>query len=384
MFAQRTNWELSENQLTVTLNRLRRDHGDVLDLTASNPTQCGFEYPEGILTGLSNDLNIKYGPDTQGMLCARKAVSDYYQRKGFDVDPERIFLTSSTSEGYVYLFRLLTNPEDSVLFPRPSYPLFQFLTDLNDVQMRTYPLGYVDRQWRINQEALKNIFVSGVKAVAVVNPNNPTGSFIQKHELKVLNALCRANDAAIICDEVFWDFRVDESKDQISLVNNHEVLTFVLGGLSKTLGLPQMKLSWIILNGPEDEVEQAKARLEVIADTFLSVNTPVQNALPAWLSLQSDIQKEIKLRLANNWQFIKEQEKFFSQYELLSMDGGWYAILKILNNQNEEDLALEFLNKEHVFVHPGYFFDFEEEECLVISLLPEENFFQEGVKRIFT
>jgi len=382
MFSKRTNWNLSDNQLIKELNTLRRDHVEILDLTMSNPTKCGFKYPKEIVTGLSHDLNWQYVPDAQGMLSARKAVGDYYQRKGFDVAPERIFLTSSTSEGYSYLFRLLANPGDKVLFPQPSYPLFPFLTDLSDVYMQTYPLGYIEEQWQMDQEELENIFLSEAKVITLVNPNNPTGSFIQRHELNILNDLCRQNSLAIICDEVFWDFKFDESKEQISLVNNHAVLTFVLGGISKTLGLPQLKLSWIILNGPDDEVEQAKARLEVIADTFLSVNTPVQNALPSLLSLQPDIQKEIKFRLEKNWQFVKEQAKLFSHYELLSTDGGWYAILKILDNQNEENLALELLKKEHVFVHPGYFFDFEEEECLVMSLLPQENVFQKGVRRI--
>jgi len=451
MFARRTNWELSSNEITETLQGLKKEGVEVLNLTESNPTRCGFTCSKEILTALSDVDNLQYVADAQGMLKAREAVSQYYARKGFEVAPERIFLTSSTSEGYAYLFRLLADPGDAVLFPRPSYPLFQFLTDLNDVRMRTYLLGYGEGQWGIHQEEFRENFSSAVKAVAVVNPNNPTGSFVRQEELDFLNACCQEQETAIICDEVFFDFVLEEGVDRISLVNNDAVLTCVLGGVSKVLGLPQMKLSWIVLNGPKDVVKEARARLEVIADTYLSVNTPVQNALPKWLPLQETIQGEIKTRLKNNWEFCKSlvsaqglqsgqgaqgaqsfriSEQFqtqnwyaneiaqksensalasyseFSkqsqiqeshaneiaqksensarsrQVELLRSCGGWYAVLKISGDLSEEELVLELLNKEQVFVHPGYFFDFEGEGHIVLSLLLKGEVFREGVRRI--
>ena len=374
--------QILKNQITKTLNRLKQENIKIFDLTASNPTQGRFKYPPEILTEFNNPFNLQYKADAQGLLLARQAVSDYYKKKGFDVSPQRIFLTSSTSEGYLYIFRLLMDVDDKVLFPQPSYPLFSFLTDINDVEMHTYPLNYIDGKWQVNQEEFRQAFTAKVKAVTVVNPNNPTSSFIKKEESDFLNNMCRANNAAIICDEVFWDFTFDESKDYVSLVNNKNVLTFTLGGLSKTLGLPQMKLSWIVLSGPESEVEQAAAKLEVIADTFLSVNTPVQQALPKWLSLQEDIQKEIKIRLNKNKRFIEGIIAGDEHYQLLSIEGGWYAILKILDNQNEEDLVLNLLKNYSVSVHPGYFFDFEEGQHLIISLLTEESIFQEGLRRI--
>jgi len=383
IFSRRTDWELSLNELVASCQQLKENNVPVLDLTASNPTACGFSYPPQILKGLSTKENLNYDPAPRGLLRARKAVVQYYASKGISLSSQQIFLTSSTSEAYSYLFRLLVNPGERIFFPQPSYPLFQFLADMNDVEMDRYPLIY-DDGWKIDFNQLNERITPDTKALVLVNPNNPTGSFVKKHELTLLNDLCSRTNIPLISDEVFGDFSFEESEDYVSLINNNEALTFVLGGLSKTLGLPQMKLSWIVMSGPQNLVEKAQERLEVIADTFLSVNTPAQNALDQWLPLREGIQKEIKARLKQNLEFIQKQAALTSSCQLLKSEGGWYVILRIPKTRTEEEWALKLLNKYHVFVHPGYFFDFHEDAHVVISLLPPHNVFQEGVERILS
>ena len=382
IFSKRTNWELSSNQLMIALKRLHEENVTVFDLTESNPTHCGFSYPNEILPVLANTNNLNYEPATQGLLRAREVISDYYKSKNVDVSSENIFLTASTSEAYTYLFRLLTNPQDHVLFPKPSYPLFQFLCDLNDITMDYYSLVYDGKEWKIDFDSLERNMSQQTKAIVLVNPNNPTGSFVSQEELVKLNKFCLKHPCAIISDEVFADYGFTASSDDISLVNNRDVLTFVLGGVSKTLLLPQMKLAWMIISGPQDFFSQAKARLEIIADTYLSINAPTQNALQPWFNLRETIQQQIKARLIDNLHFIHEEIKTSPHCSLFEVQAGWYVILKVPTVLSEEEWVLIFLQQDHVLVHPGYFFDFEEEGYLVLSLLPEEKVFKEGIKRI--
>ena len=382
MFSTRTNWPLSSNRITEVLDRLKKNNIPIIDLTESNPPRCGFIYPSGrILQPLASERNLRYDPQPQGSLEAREAVVHYYKEHGREAAPERVFLTASTSEAYSYLFRLLADAGQEVLFPRPSYPLFQFLGDLNDVALNYYPLVYTDH-WRIDFSRLEGCIQPNTKAIVLVNPNNPTGSFVKKDELSALNRICRAKNVPIICDEVFADFAFPGNKDVVSLAGNNSVLTFVLGGLSKTLALPQMKLSWIIVSGPAELVNQACRRLEVIADTYLSVNAPVQNAVAGWLSSKEEFQEQIKRRALDNLRFLEETAGA-ARCRLLKPEGGWHAVLKIPNALTEEEWILEFLKGDHVFVHPGYFFDFEEDGFLVVSLLPPADVFKEGMKRIF-
>lgn len=383
MFSERTNWPLSANRITQTLEQLKKANVPIIDLTESNPTRCGFVYPsERILQPLASDNNLCYDPQPQGSREAREAVARYYKEQGREVAVERIFLTASTSEAYSYLFRLLVDAGQEVLFPRPSYPLFQFLGDLNDVALNYYPLVFTD-YWHMDFLQLEDCIQPATKAFVLVNPNNPTGSFIKKDELSTLNRICQTKDIPIICDEVFVDFAFPGNKDAVSLVNNDAVLTFVMGGLSKTLALPQMKLSWIIVSGPEELANAACQRLEMIADTYLSVNTPVQNAVAGWLSHKEEFQTPVKQRTLDNLRFLEEAVKT-TKCQLLKPEGGWYAVLRIpLNRISEEEFVLQLLENDHVFVHPGYFFDFEEEGFLVVSLLPPSDVFKEGIKRIF-
>ncbi|OGX25781.1 MAG: hypothetical protein A3D10_03750 [Omnitrophica WOR_2 bacterium RIFCSPHIGHO2_02_FULL_48_11] len=387
-FAKRTDWEMTQNELISQLDEARKSGKDIIDLTESNPTRCQFSYPkEKILKKLSAAQNILYDPSPRGNLSARQAIAQYYKNKHWNVSPGQIFLSASTSEAYTFLFRLLTNPGERVLFPRPSYPLFEFLVGLNDIKMDTYPLVYHHRnglgQWSLDLDALRQEIQSTTKAIVLVNPNNPTGSFIKKHELEELNKICAEYNIALISDEVFMDYSFQKNNSKaVSLVENHKVLTFTMGGLSKTLALPQMKLSWIIVNGPEQIVSQASERLEIILDTYLSVNTPVQNALDEWLALQPEINKNILDRVMANRQFLVEQIRDFPACEFLEAEGGWYAIIQLPPERTEETWILDFLNEDHVFVHPGYFFDFLEEPYIVVSLLPPVGQFQTGIRRV--
>ena len=382
-FAKRTNWSLETNQLTESLKSLRAQQKTILNLTESNPTACEFSYPvEDIISSMGCRENMTYHPDSQGSQSAREAVCQYYAQKGLKVLPQQVFLTASTSEAYSYLFRLLVNPGEQVIFPRPSYPLFSFLGELNDAVMDTYPLVYED-QWKVDFNRMPPLD-GNTKVFVVVNPNNPTGSFLTLEERAKINALCLNHSMALVCDEVFSDFAFNASVEQKSFVENSDVLTFVLGGLSKSLGLPQMKLSWIVINGPQDLVAQASNRLEVIADTYLSVSTPAQNALQGWFSLREVIQREVRLRLKSNLGYLEDQLQGCRQCQVLTVQGGWSAILKILNMDDEELWVLNLLKEELVLVHPGYFFDFDEQGYVVLSLLPPKPIFQEGVRRILS
>ncbi len=382
-FARRTNWELSPNKISGILKSFESRGQKILDLTQSNPTSCGFNYPQTeLLSVLSHENNVFYSPSSKGLLGARQAVAAYYlESQKIVLDPRQIFLTASTSEAYSFLFRLLADPGESILFPSPSYPLFDFLVDLNDLKSNFYPLEYADH-WQVDFEGVVDNMCEKTKAIVTVNPNNPTGSYIQKDEFVQLNKIAKAGHCALISDEVFFDYAFANALDCVSFAGNQENLTFTLGGLSKTLGLPQMKLAWTVVSGPDLIVQDAINRLEVIADTYLSVNTPVQNALPNWLAFRPAIQKEIMDRVEiNRAQGIKS----FNDSRLgsvLNAQGGWFLIVKLRDGIDEESLVEELLIRDQVYVHPGYFFNFSEEPYLILSLLPLPEVFSEGVNRI--
>ncbi len=384
MLTSRTNWKLTPNQLTLRLKTLQKAGVRILDLSESNPTRCQFEYLKGeLLSSLSDPQNILYEPNSKGMLEARRAVQNDYQKKGVLIDPEHIFLTASTSEAYSFLFRLLVNPGERVLVPRPSYPLFDFLADLNDVRLDSYSLRYNGSGWNLDMANLTHALQIETKAIILVHPNNPTGSFINRRELDEIIKLAQTRSLALISDEVFSDYSFSDDPERIaSLAETQEVSTFTLGGISKALGLPQMKLSWITATGPEKMLEPLLERLEMILDTYLSVSTPIQRSLPIWLQSKALIQNEIKTRIQKNRVFLLNALSRSQPVNYLHADGGWYAILQIPKTKSEEEWVLEFLEKQHVYLQPGYFFDFEEEAYIVLSLLVLPNIFEEGVLRI--
>lgn len=379
-FSRRTNWPREINEINRQLKLLKDNGTDIIDLAESNPTQCGFHFDEG-LKELSGKESIFYKPDAKGISGARQAIRDYYRLRNVQISEDRIFLTANTSEGYAHLFRLLTNPGEQIFLPSPSYPLFSFLTDLNDVEVVSYRLDENNR-FLLNLEQIKENISVQTKAIILVNPNNPTGTYISQGERCELNNICRENNCALICDEVFFDYHFDQGKNFTSFASNSDVLTFVLSGLSKILALPQMKLSWIVVNGPAEEVREATERLEFILDTYLSVNTPVQNALGRWLQLIPSIQKPINDRINSNISILKSLIAETDSTEIIDTDGGWYCLVKIGSKKNEEEFVMDLLKNDHVFIHPGYFYDFAQTGIYVLSLLVEEKRFREGVKRL--
>ena len=381
IFAKRTDWDLTKNKVSATLESVKASGQTVIDMTVSNPTKCGLSYPQDeIVNPLLNNENLNYSPDSKGSHDARKVVCDYYLDKGVKIRPEQVFLTSSTSEGYSFLLRLLTDPYQKIFFPKPSYPLFDFLLGINDVVLQSYPVKY-DDCWKIDHEYMASTVTVDTKAVILVNPNNPTGSLVGDEDVALINDVCIRNNMAIICDEVFLDYSLDDSIECKTLAGNDSVLTFVLSGLSKVLALPQMKVSWIVVNGPDDVVKEAIERLEVIADTYLSVNTPSQNALGQWMGVRGEIQSEICARIRKNYFWLQTRLKREIKYQLLKADGGWYSIIRVGQDLNEEVMTIDLLEKDNVYIHPGYFFDLSF-NCIVLSLLTPEDLFREGVERI--
>ncbi|MFH1359669.1 MAG: pyridoxal phosphate-dependent aminotransferase [Candidatus Omnitrophota bacterium] len=381
MFANRTHWPSKTNKIISRLEDLKKERKKIIDLTESNPTVCGFHYPQEILSPLGDPKNIIYEPCPLGLLESREAVGRYYQEKGYSVSPQRIALTSSTSEGYAFILRLLCNEKENVLVPKPSYPLFDLLAQLNDVELKTYTLP--GPSWRIDPDDIEKAINRKTRAIILVNPNNPTGSFVGDQDLKKINEICKKYNLAIISDEVFLDYAFDDQDVKAtSCVHNSEVLTFTLSGVSKILGLPQMKISWIVTSGPDSQVKESQRRLEIILDTYLSVNTPSQRALISWMPLRRDIQKEICDRLRKNHDYLRKALSGQNACDLLDAQGGWYALLRLPQKRKEEEWVLEFLEHDLVFVHPGYFFDFEQEPVIVLSLLPAPELFQEGLDRL--
>jgi aspartate/methionine/tyrosine aminotransferase len=441
MFSDRTNWKLAQNRLTQALEEARRRGEKILDLTVSNPTRVGLQYDaQAILSALGSARAMDYDPQAKGLLEARKAVAEYYRlehsplKPGVgDLDAERIVLTTSTSEGYSFVFRLLCNAGDELLVPKPSYPLFEFLADLQDVKLVPYPLIY-DHGWQMDFPSLEKAVTARTRGVVVVHPNNPTGSYVKAGELEQLNVFCRTRGLAVIVDEVFLDYGLETSGaeapargeqsltaasphwsafpqglkpassatpsgtaeavpfpiparenrpgNHASFAGNHEVLTFTLSGLSKIAALPQMKVAWVVTSGPEDQVTAAIARLEVIADTYLSMNAPVQWAAASLIEQRKSIQRQLMERVRANLSELDRQLAAQKTCSRLHVEGGWYAVLRIPVTQSDEELAIALVREKQVLVHPGHFYDFPSDGYLVVSLIAEEAQLREGIGRV--
>ena len=383
MFSKRTEWRLTPNRFTQVQGELRAAGIEVLDLSVSNPTRAGFHYDdEAILQALVQPEALDYDPQPKGLLVARQAVTRYYHDAHglYGLDPESLVLTTSTSEGYSYVFRLLCNPDDEILVPKPSYPLFEFLADLEDVKLVSYPLLY-DSGWQVDFPSLYKAVNHRTRAVVVVHPNNPTGSYVAPAEVEALNRFCTEYNLALIVDEVFLDYALDGAP-RSSFVANEEVLTFTLSGISKISGLPQMKVAWVATSGPDERKRGALARLEVIADTYLSMNAPLQLAAPVLLDQRKGLQPLLLDRTRTNLQDLDRQVTRQKTCERLRVDGGWYCVLRVPALQSDEDLAIDLLRKVAVLVHPGHFYDFPKDGYLVLSLITPSDVFCEGISRI--
>ncbi|MGB7469987.1 MAG: pyridoxal phosphate-dependent aminotransferase, partial [Candidatus Acidiferrum sp.] len=373
------------------------------DLTVSNPTECEFQYDERtILNALRNPASLKYEPNPRGLEVARGAVCEYYadrgavheyqeqrgsarenhEQRGVSISKEDIFLTTSTSEAYSFAFRTLCNPDDGILVPEPSYPLFEFLADIQDVRLARYPLVY-DYGWQIDFHALEQAITPRTRGIIVVHPNNPTGHFCRPHETRKLNEICAAREIAIIADEVFLDFSLNE-KQPATFAANSNALTLTLSGISKICGLPQMKAAWLIASGPEARKSEALARLEVIADTYLSMNAPVQHALPVLLRQRDAFQRQVLARVREN---LAELDKQLAAQKLctrLEVEGGWNVVIRVRATRSDEELVLDLLAKKGVYVHPGHFYDFPSEGTVVVSLIAPRREFAEGIGRLLS
>ena len=383
MFSSRIPADLAPNRIGRALGRLRAARAQLIDLTESNPTRVGFRYPPGLLRGRSEREVRVYRPAPLGLPAARAAVAAHLSRPGRPVAPEHVVLTASTSEAYGFLFKLLCDPGDAVLAPRPSYPLFEHLTRLEGVRAVPYALEHHGR-WELDLSGLAEALTPGTRAVLLVNPNNPTGSFVSAGEVDAVARICREHDLALIADEVFGAYPLNGAAPAPSVLDRprRDVLAFSLGGLSKAVGLPQLKLGWIVADGPSAAVEGALAGLELIGDTYLSVAAPVQLAAGALLAEGAAVTAQIAARVRANYAALRLRVERHPAIRLPAVDGGWYAVLQIPAAAPEETIVLDLLERDGVLVHPGYFFDFPREAFLVVSLLPAPDAFEAGIARV--
>jgi aspartate/methionine/tyrosine aminotransferase len=377
-FSTRTSWDIAESSYAAAVREVRASGRRVYDLTLSNPTRCGFSYDaEALLGPLRDPRALVYDPDPRGMAGARKAVAGYYLGHGARVSADDLILTTSTSESYSFLFRLLCDAGDEVLVAQPSYPLFDFLADLDDVRLRPYPLFY-DHGWWIDFAELERAITPRTRAILVVHPNNPTGHWTGAGERERLEAICVRHGMALIVDEVFLDYPLREltPPPQSFACGTHPALTFVLSGLSKIAGLPQMKVAWIAALGPERERAEALARLEIVADTFLSMNAPVQLAMPSWLAGRGALQVQIGERARGNLATLRRiATESPGRLQVLEVDAGWSAVLGLPGCVGETECAERLVRERGVIVHPGSFYGMAEASRVVVSLIgPAEEF----------
>jgi alanine-synthesizing transaminase len=379
-YSKRLSWPLSSNSFSRLVEARRSGGFPLLDLTISNPTLALSDYPHvEIAEAYSSVADFRYHPDPFGDRAAREIVSFYYGRRGIRVDANRVALTASTSEAYSLLFKLLCDPGDQVLVPVPSYPLFDYLARLESVRAVPYSLRY-DGSWFMDLEDLRCKISHATRAIVVVNPNNPTGSFLKSSEAQALIAIANENNLPVIADEVFADYSLTNSPDRVeSFAAFDSVLSFSMNGLSKIAGMPQMKLGWIVLNGRPDQIGAARARLEFVLDTYLSVNTPVQQALSALFEIGEGIQIQLKERTVSNWETARQVLKG-SPAHCLHTEGGWSAVVQLPKNLSEDAWIGKLLENQNVIVQPGYFFDMPGEAYVIVSLITPPDDFREGMR----
>jgi aspartate/methionine/tyrosine aminotransferase len=383
MFSRRTRWQRAPNRLARLLDEKRRAGVPFLDLTESNPTRAGLTPPADLLGPLADPAGLAYEPAPLGLPVARRAVAADYLRRGLAVEADRIVLTASTSDAYAQLLKLLCDPGDRLLVPAPSYPLFDYLAGLEGVEVDRYPLRY-DGEWQLPVESLAAAATPRTRAVVLVSPGNPSGAYLKSSEAAPLIELCAERGWALLSDEVFADYSLAPDARRVASLAacDPRALSFSLGGLSKSCGLPQVKLGWIAVGGPRELREEALARLEIVADSYLSVSTPAQLATPGFLARLPSLQAPIAARVRGNRSQLAAQVDGGSPASLLHAEGGWYAVLRVPATLPEEERACRLLDRRDVLVHPGYFFDFPDEAYLVLSLLSPPEAFAEGVRRI--
>lgn len=381
-YSQRLSWNLSSNSLSRLIQEKRLHGVPLLDLTISNPTQAFADYPhEAIRRAYGRVGDFTYEPDPFGDERSRRAIAGWYAKRGVSISPERLVLTASSSEAYALLFKLFCDPGDEILAPVPSYPLFEFLAQLECVHIVGYQLRY-DGAWFIDFRNLRERISERTRAIVVVNPNNPTGSFLKKCERAELLELASERALPIICDEVFMDYSLEAREERVTTwIGSGSVLSFSLNGLSKSAGMPQMKLGWIAIGGSPDEQTVARERLEILCDTYLSVSTPVQRSLPELLEIGHGIQQQILERTVRNLNLLDRLLEHSAAHRLHS-EGGWSAILRLPQTWTEDEWAAQLVEQQGVIVHPGFFFDMDSEPYAVVSLITPPDVFEEGIRRL--
>jgi alanine-synthesizing transaminase len=381
-YSERLSWSFSSNPFSKLVEESRNAGVPLIDLTVSNPTEVLGDYPHlEIGRAYANVKDFTHRPNPLGARESRRVVARYYEQRELAISPDQILLTASTSEAYSLLFKLFCNSRDEILAPLPSYPLFEYLAALESAHIVPYRLVY-DGSWYIDFAHLQRQISPRTRAVIVVNPNNPTGSFLKKFEAEALLDVAQQHNLPIISDEVFMDYSFGADADRVKTLIGHEsVLSFSLNGLSKAAGMPQMKLAWIALNGPEDERQVARERLELLLDTYLSVGTPVQCALPELVEIGERIQEQIRFRTAQNLNAVHDLLEG-SPACCLHCEGGWSAIIQLPRRLSEEEWITRLVNDQHVIVQPGYFFDMPSEAYIVVSLITQPDGFLEGIRRV--
>jgi alanine-synthesizing transaminase len=382
VFSHRLPPDLEPNPLTRAVSDLRADAMPLIDLTVSNPTTCGFDYPLNLLEGLADRRALRYEPQPFGLDSAREAVAADYARRSVAVAPGRVVLTASSSDSYSLLFKLLCDPGDSVLVPAPSYPLFEHLARLDGVTVRPYRLEYHGR-WMLDVRELGAIADGRTRAVLAVSPNNPTGSILTRGETGELHAFCASRGLALVGDEVFCDYLLMPDADgSPSVLAEEQALAISLGGLSKSVGLPQLKLGWMAMGGPDSLVSRALQRLEIIADTYLSVATPVQVAVSHLLEHGAPVRQQIADRVLLNYNVLRSLAEHYPACRVLPAGGGWSAVVQGPAIMPDEARAIALVQKSGVLVYPGYFFDFDRDGYVVMSLLVPPVEFRAGASRV--
>jgi len=387
MFSDRFDWDLRPNALSMILQEMRARGETIFDLTQSNPTQAGFKYDgDDILAALSQTEAMVYEPDPHGLLKARQAIVQYYQELGETIDSDLIFLTACTSEAYSVIFKLLGDPGDKILVPKPGYPLIPYLARFESLNPLSYPLRYDNAKgWSIDMDVLESLITPRCRAIVVVNPNNPTGNYLKPQGLAAIDKICYDNGLALIVDEVFSDYPVSGVRQEnLTVANRTHALTFVFNGFSKILGLPQVKLGWIVVGGDSGLAETSQRHLEILLDFYLSVSTPVQHAAARLLRHRREIQHQILARIDGNNRFLQEQIGMTSNYSLLRWEGGWYGIIEFFDAVSDEERILQLLEHDHTLVHPGFFYEFEKEGIVVVSLLTPVETFRTGICRLIS
>ncbi len=386
MFSKRLDINTELNEISALYSKKKSNGEIIYDLTVSNPTILGFSYEtKNILSSYIDERSLVYTPEPKGLLAAREVVAEYYHGKGKSIKAEDIFIVPSTSEAYSYLFKLFAEPGDDILIPQPCYPLFEFLAGMENCNTSYYPMLYDDKTgWSVDFELFEKNITERTKAIVIINPNNPAGSYINHFEYKKLNAISGKYGLPLIIDEVFSDYGIDRRADALETAAGEDSsLAFILNGFSKLLGLPQMKFGWIVVQGEDSKKDEAIKRLEIISDTYLSTATPVQYAAKTLLGMREKIQNEILARIKQNYEILNNEFHLNPDINVLKCEGGWSAIIKFANmDLPEEELVYRLLEKKNVLVHPGYYYDFADEGYAVVSLLTREEVFKEGLKRI--